>query len=237
MTAVTRRVYDMCVRVLNWIGAHPDVEPGFVVLVAQLEALVARMTQVISEQRTGLVDSRAASERTFELRRAMRSLAIAHLAEIGGLAARELHELAGIFRFKPTARTYVAFQSAAQSMFDHAQEHKEVLVKYGLSESVLAQLGTQLKEFESAATLGREGRTVHTAATRELDALTVEVKQIVRAMDARNRQRFQNDRAALEQWISARTILGTPRGSSNESDTVPSGEGGTSNAGDVRPAA
>ena len=125
----------MCVRVLNWIGAHPDVEPGFVVLVAQLEALVARMTQVISEQRTGLVDSRAASERTFELRRAMRSLAIAHLAEIGGLAARELHELAGIFRFKPTARTYVAFQSAAQSMFDHAQEHKEVLVKYGLSES------------------------------------------------------------------------------------------------------
>lgn len=89
----------------------------------------------------------------------------------------------------------------------------------------------------TAATLGREGRTVHTAATRELDALTLDVKQIVRAMDARNRQRFQNDRAALEQWISARTILGTPRGSSTESDTAPSGEGGASNAGDVRPAA
>ncbi|MDQ3518589.1 MAG: hypothetical protein M3466_09295, partial [Gemmatimonadota bacterium] len=26
--AVTRRVYDMCVRVLNYTGAHPDDEPG-----------------------------------------------------------------------------------------------------------------------------------------------------------------------------------------------------------------
>jgi hypothetical protein len=58
--------------------------------------------------------------------------------------------------------------------------------------------------------LGLDGCTAHAAATRELDALTKEVGRIVRAMDARNRQRFRNDRQALEQWISARTVLEPP---------------------------
>jgi hypothetical protein len=41
--------------------------------------------------------------------------------------------------------------------------------------------------------------TVHTAATRELEALTREAAATVRAMDARLRLRYQEDRAALEQ--------------------------------------
>jgi hypothetical protein len=53
MRAVTRRVYDLCVRVLNWTAAHPDDEPGFTVLVAQLQALATRMAQVITDQRNG----------------------------------------------------------------------------------------------------------------------------------------------------------------------------------------
>ena len=76
----------------------------------------------------------------------------------------------------------------------------------------------------------------HTAATRELEALTREAGRLVRAMDARNRIRFRNDLPALEQWISARTVLGTPRGSAEEAEPV--GEGGTPDAGgEVRPAA
>lgn len=76
----------------------------------------------------------------------------------------------------------------------------------------------------------------HTAATRELEALTKEAGRLVRAMDARNRIRFRNDLPALEQWISARTVLGTPRGSAEE--TAPVVEGGTPDAGgEVRPAA
>jgi hypothetical protein len=239
MKAVTRRVWDMVVRVLNWTDAHPDDEPGLIVLVAQLKALAARIGQVVAEQRNGLVDSGASSERKHELRRGMLSVPIAHLAQIGALAAREQHELRKTFLFKPTADTFVAFQSAARSMFGEAQAHKEVLVKHGLSESVLEEFGKQLDQFDAAVKLGLDGRTAHTAATRELDALTKEVGRIVRAMDARNRQRFQNDRQALEQWISARTVLGTPRASSGDAETpAPAVEGGTPNAGgEVRPAA
>jgi len=60
-------------------------------------------------------------------------------------------------------------------------------------------------------------------------------KPSVRAMDARNRIRFRNALPALEQWISARTVLGTPRGSAEETPVV---EDGTPDAGgEVRPAA
>ena len=77
----------------------------------------------------------------------------------------------------------------------------------------------------------------HTAATRELEALTREAGRLVRAMDARNRIRFRNDLPALEQWVSARTVLGTPRGSA-DGGSGPVVEGGTPDAGgEVRPAA
>lgn len=247
MKAVTRRVYEMCARVLVWIGAHADDEPGMVVLVARLEVLVARMTQVVNDQRGGRIDSRAASARKQELRREMLAGPIAHLARIGSLAAREVHELRTTFVFKPTADTLLAFQAAARGMFAAAQEHKEVLVKHGLSESVLVQFGKSLDAFDAAVTLGGTGRTLHTAATRELDALTKEAHEIVRAMDARNRLRFQDDRPALEQWVSARTLLGIPGPAGKDDAVAPSPvpvpvdgqtQGGAPTAGgDVRPAA
>jgi hypothetical protein len=253
----------MCVRVLSWITAHPDSEPGFVVLVTQLQALVARMAAVIGEQRDGRVDSRAASARKQTLRREALAGPIAHLAQIGRMAAREEHELASIFVFKPTADTLLAFQSAARSMFAAAQEHEAVLVKHGLSASVLAQFGQMLAEFDATVTQGADGRTAHTAATRELVALTKDAGAVVRAMDARNRLRYQDDRQALEQWISVRTVLGAPLGAKDggtagaagpaEPQAAPGGGtagaagsaepqaapgGGTAGAGgDVRPAA
>jgi hypothetical protein len=232
----------MCVRVLSWIAAHPDSEPGFVVLVAQLQTLVARMAAVIAEQREGQVESRAASARKQALRREALAGPIAHLAQIGRMAAREQHGLASIFVFKPTADTLLAFQSAARSMYAAAQEHEEVLVKHGASASVLARLGQIVAEFDAVDTQGAGGRTAHTAATRELAALTKEAGAVVRAMDARNRLRYQDDRQALEQWISVRTVLGAPTGGAKDGGETEAGApaapaGAQGAGGDVRPAA
>ncbi len=228
-------MYDVCVRVLKWASAHADAEPGLAVLVSQLQALVARMTQVITEQRRGLVDARAATARKRELRRTILAMPIVHLAEIGKLAGREVHELAKAFRLRPTACTTEAFRSAVQVMYAEAQSHKEVLVKHGLSETVLAEFGQMLDEFDAAVQLGADGRMMHTAATRELETLTKEANRIVRAMDSQNRIRFRNDPAALEQWVSARRELGVPRPDSEEAPEV---EGVAPGAGgDVRPAA
>ena len=237
MRAVTRRVYDTCVRVVSWANAHPDDEPGFLVLQAQLQALVVRMGEVITMQRNGIVDSRSASARKAELRREILAVPVAHLAQIGGLAAREVHELGKAFRAQPSRTTTVAFRSAGRAMLEQAQTHKEVLVKHGLSESVLVEMERMLEQFDAAVRLGAEGRVRHTAATRELVALTREAGRLVRAMEARVRIRYRDDRAALEQWVSARTVLGVPR-PVDEGAEPPAEGGGTPGAGgEVRPAA
>jgi hypothetical protein len=62
------------------------------------------------------VDVRAASARKGDLRPTMLSVHISHLAQVGQEAAAENHELGKMFRFKPTASTFLAFRSAAGAM-------------------------------------------------------------------------------------------------------------------------
>ena len=236
MRAVARRMYDMGVRVVNWANAHPDDEPGFGVLLARLQALVVRMGDVITAQRNGFIDTRAARSRKQELRTEV-AVPIAHLAQIGALAAREVHELGKTFRFRPAATSQVAFQSASRAMLEAAQTHKEVLVKHGLSESVLVELERMLDQYDAALRLGAEGRMRHTAATRELVALTKEAGRLVRAMDARIRIRYRNDLPALEQWVSARAVLGVPRPGEQGVEPAVEGGGTPGASGEVRPAA
>jgi hypothetical protein len=87
-----------------------------------------------------------------------------------------------------------------------------------------------LDQFDAAVALGNDGKTAHVGATRELRAVATEIVRTVRVMDGRNRQRFADQGQLLGWWISASTVLGTPR---------PSGEpeGGPPAGGEVRPAA
>ena len=98
----------------------------------------------------------------------MLEVPIAHLAEVGRAAAREEHELGKAFRFRPDASTYFAFRTAARGMAVTAQEHREVLAKYGLSQSVLDEFVQLLDQLDEAVVAGIEGRAAHVGATREL---------------------------------------------------------------------
>ncbi len=234
MNATARRKIEMGARALEFSRAHPDTDAGYVVAAAKLEELMARARAIAAAQRDGLIDVRAASARKEALRRAMLAVPIAHLAEVGRVAAREQHELGKTFRFKPGASTYLAFRTAARGMATEAETHREVLAKHGLAQSVLEQFVQLLDQFDAAVALGNDGRTAHVGATRELRAVASEIAQTVRVMNGRNRQRFQEDGQLLGSWISASTVLGTPRGSPAAAAAP---EVGPPPAGDVRPAA
>ena len=100
----------------------------------------------------------------------------------------------------------------------------------------LRSLGQMLDQFDAALTLGTQGRTAHKGATLELRSVATMIAQTVRVMDARNRQRFQDDPQALGSWLSARRVLGSPKGSGvpapgdTEAPDIPAG-------GEARPAA
>jgi len=229
MDAHSRRRVEMGTRALEFSRAHPDSEPGTAEVVARLEQLIARANGAASAQRDGIIQVRAARSRKEELRQAM-LVAIAHLAEVGRAAAREEHELGKAFRFRPDASTYFAFRTAARGMATAAQEHRETLVKYGLSQSVLDEFMKQLDQLEEAVGLGNEGRAAHVGATRELRVVSKEIFRIVRVMDGRNRQRFAQDGQLLGSWISASTVFRKPQPGKESEEETPGG-------GEVRPAA
>lgn len=230
MNGDSRRKIEMGTRALEFSRGHPDSEPSTASVVARLEELLTRANETASAQRDGFMHVHAASARKNELRRQMLAVPIAHLAEVGRAAAREDHELGKAFTFKPSADTFLAFRTAARGMAGSAQTHREVLVKYGLSQSVLDEFVQMLDQFDAAVALGNEGRTAHVGATRELGAAAAEIARTVRLMDGRNRQRFADQEQLLGSWISASTVLGKPR-----PGTV--SEGGTPAGGEVRPAA
>jgi hypothetical protein len=232
MNKESRRKIEMGTRALEFSRAHPDTDPGTVSVVARLEQLLARATETATVQRDGLVHTHAASARKKELRRHMREIPIAHLAEVGRAAAREQHELGKTFTFKPGAGTFLAFRTAARSMASAAEAHRELLVKYGLSKSVLDEFIQELDQFDAAIALGNDGRTAHVGATRDLGVVAVEIVRTVRLMDARNRQRFADQEQLLGSWISASTVLGKPGRAVAEPEGGPPATGG-----EVRPAA
>lgn len=246
MDAESRKRIEMGARALEFSRAHPDTEPGTTAAVAKLEQLMARANEVAGAQRDGLIHARAASARKRELRRAMLEVPIAHLADVGEVAAREEHELGRTFRFRPGASTLLAFRTAARGMVSAAEAHQEVLAKHGLSASVLVQFGQMLDQFDAAVVLGNDGRTAHIGATRDLRAVAQEIVQTVRVMDGRNRQRFADDAQRLGSWLGASRVLGRRRaGAVGDSvapevaapPAAPGTEGQAPAAGDVRPAA
>jgi len=64
-----------------------------------------------------------------------------------------------------------------------------------------------------------------------------EAGRLVRAMDARIRIRYRNDLPALEQWVSARAVLGVPRPGEEVAEPPATGGGTPGAGGEVRPAA
>jgi hypothetical protein len=243
MEAVSRRKYEMSVRVDEFITAHPDTEPGQSLLEGELKELRVRFERAAAAQRSGLIDVRTGTETKRSKRRELLAGPIAHFADIGQLAARDGHGVRNAFRFKPSADSFAAFRNAAGAMHDAAVENKELLLKQGASESVFDLFGQLLEQYDAAGALSSQGRAAHTAATTELQVLGSEIAQVVRAMDVRNRVRFKDDRQLLGAWINASTVFGSKRaggGAPSESDGGAGqggSEGGTPAGGDVRPAA
>ncbi len=201
----------MGTRALKFNVAHPDTEPSSAAVVVKLEGLVARANEQATAQRDGFIQVRAASARKEELRRAMLAVPIAHLADVGEVAAREEHELDKVFRFRPGASTFLAFRAAARGMASAAETHKEALARHGLSAAVLEEFGRMLDQFDAAVEMGNAGRDAHIGATQELDTVAKEIVRTVRVMDGRNRQRFAQDAQLLGAWLGASRVLGTRR--------------------------
>jgi hypothetical protein len=249
MDSEVRRTFEMTGGVVRFSDANADPDPGHATSVTRLKEVKAAMDVAAGVQRAGLIDRHTAAMEKRRLRREMLAGPIAHLSEVGRLAAQKHPELVGKLRYKPSGTSYVSHLTAARSLLEAAQTHTAELAEFGLSAAVLEAFEQLLEQFEAAVQLGSDARAAHTGATKRLTALGQEAGRIVRAMDARNQIRFKQDPQLLGAWITASTVVArpvasgageTPAGGSTPTGSQENGsaQGGTPVAGgDVRPAA
>jgi hypothetical protein len=236
MESDVRRKYEMTGGVVSFSDTTPDTDPGHTASVAKLKQVRADMDVAAGVQRAGLIDRHTAALEKRRLRREMRAGPIAHLAEVGRLAAKDHPEVVGTLRYRPAGDSNVAHLTAARSLREAARTHKEVLAPW-LSDAVMEVFDQQLDQFEAAVKLGADGRAAHSGATRRLRALAIEAGQLVRAMDARNRLRFKQDPQLLGAWITASTVMARPVSGAVERPAEGTPGGTPVAGGDVRPAA
>ncbi len=131
------------------------------------------------------------------------------LALLAGLAresAREEPDLSpGIARPGGSASNQ-AFLTSGRVAAATAATHRELLQRYGMPQTFPDDLGRMLGEFEAALNDEHAGQAAHVGAHADLEAVTAEVMQLVRQLDALNRFRFRNDAEALGAWRSARNV-------------------------------
>src|SRR3954451_17339240 len=141
---------EMAARALEFCEAHPDNSAGYTGAVADLKALLARSQQLEDLQRQGIAEVRAATESKRDLRRSVRLGQLVHVARAAQRAAREVPELAQKFALVRQSVPYLTFRSFARTVAAEAEGRKELLVKHGLVDRVLASLTEALAQFDQA---------------------------------------------------------------------------------------
>ena len=207
MNAALRRRLEMAARVRDFLRVH-KTEGAEASALTRLEELLERANQLATQQRAGVVAARGAAEHRAKVRRRMQSRLLRYLAGVGVVAARQNVELAAQFRLPSINSTNQAFVTLAQGMLAKALEHKDLLVKEGLSEAVLTDIGTALAEFEQTLETTRAGRREHVGASGDLPAVATEITEQVRLLDGMVRYRFGDDEELMASWASARNVVG-----------------------------
>jgi hypothetical protein len=201
----------MGLRALKFSSAHPDASPGYAQALGRLENLLARAEQLAEQQREGIVHVRTATERKRDLRRTIKRTHLNHLVSVAKVAAEEAPELPRMFALQPESNPYLAFRTAVRGFAAEAESRKELLVKHGLTDTVLTGLTEALNEFDAAVDRGAEGRSAHVGASAELDAVGNEIVQVVNVMAGTNRLRFAHDPELLATWESVSNVFATSR--------------------------
>ena len=123
-------------------------------------------------------------------------------------------------------------------MLEQGEAERELLVKHGLSDTLLDDLAAAVAEFDASVAETNSGRQDHILASAELQTVSEEVVQLVEMMDGLNRYRFQGEPQLLVAWEAARHVVSGPQPAKEEVVVTPparAGAGRRSEAGRVKP--
>jgi hypothetical protein len=234
---ISRRL-EMAVRVRDFSDTHPSADPSFVVVLGRLKEGIDRMVELSGQQVGGFLSKHSSSLRRRDIRRKLRDGLLRHLVTVAEDASAEKPELRAKFELPAHNLSHVRFQTVARKMLEQGEAERELLVKHGLSDTLLGDLAAAVAEFDASVAETNSGRQDHILAGAELRTVSEEVVQLVGMMDGLNRYRFQKEPQLLVAWESARHITSGPQAAKEEvAVTPPAQTGEPGQTGEVKPAA
>jgi hypothetical protein len=210
MNSEVRRKLEMVDRVLGFIGARTAIEPAYGPALARLQEQLTRARGILTRQHDGRAAARAARAHRVKLRRALQLELTHYLVAIGSIATKG-QEVANRFKLPSPNTTNAAFIVAVSSLLALGEAQRDVLVKAGLSATLLDELARMVSDFEAATVAARDARRDHIEARIELDSITTELTEQVNLLDGITRYRFGFDSDVMSEWKMARVLLGQPR--------------------------
>jgi hypothetical protein len=227
MNRQIRRKKEMAVRVRDFSHAHPSADPSFVSILGRLEEGINRLVALEGQQTGGFLSKR----------RRLREGLLRHLVTIGQDAAAEQPQLLEMFRLPPHNITNGAFQNLSRKLLEQGVAQKELLVKHGLSDTLLDDLTAAVGEFDASVAETNGGLNDHVLAGAELRRVSDEITQLVAMMDGVNRYRFEREPQLLVAWESAKHVVTGPL-TAEEKKRAPTGvPAEPAQPGEVKPAA
>jgi hypothetical protein len=240
MNRVVSRRLNMAVRVRDFCDTNPSTDPSFVSVLGRLKEAIDRMVTLGSRQVSGFLSRHASTVNRQQIRRRLRNDLLRHLVTIAQDASAEKPGLGNQFEIPGFNLSSARFHAASKAMLELGLAEKELLVKHGLSDKLLDDLGTTVAEYEGSITASNTSREDHISAGAQLTRVSEEILQLVWMMDGINRYRFQNDPALLVAWDAAKHVASGPQPKAEvpvDGGSSPVGPAAGGQPGEVKPAA
>ncbi len=220
----SRRI-ERATRVREFCKAHPLPDPAYATALAALEEAIARAQAIADRQHQGLAAARAARGRRRQLRKDLHTQILKYLVAVGDLIAAERPELAEKLGLPRSDLSYRSFVTAVRGMLASATPEKELLVKKGMSETLLDDLGRMVDAMEAAGETARTSRREHIGARADFDVVSFELAKEIGVLEGLYRYRFGADAELMAEWDAVRQIPGLPQPKAEEKTPPDSGGG------------
>jgi hypothetical protein len=196
---------EMATRVRDFNRAHPSEAPGHVAAAARLEAQLARAEALALQAVTGEDTVHQSVATKAELRAAI----VANLRLLRGIAKAaegEVPEVEERFKAPRGKINDRALITLAGVRLANATADRDLLIRYGMSETFLEEFAAVNSQFERAMNSKNSGRSAHVGAHADLEEVTAQIMQTVHQLDVLNRHRFRKNAELRAAWKSARDV-------------------------------
>jgi hypothetical protein len=116
-----------------------------------------------------------------------------------------------MFRIPDWNATHIAFRTSISEMLNQARAHHQLLLRHGLSATLVNELDLAVKEFDASLQETDDGKQSHVAARAEMKTLCREIMRLMGMLDGFNRSRFRRDPELIVAWKSAKHMVAEPQ--------------------------